>query len=182
MKDGQPVHLQMKVTRAKLEQLVRPIVEKLLAIEQALKDAQLTPNDIDKIILIGGPTRMPIVRDFVEQFMGKPVERGIDPMEAVAMGAAIQAGIIEEPLTILYWWMLPTITGCRNGWWHHDYADPRNTPIPVTKSEIFTTATDFQTSVQIHVLQGERPLAKDNLSLGQFILDGIPPAPRGVPQ
>jgi len=108
MKDGQPVHLQMKVTRAKLEQLVRPIVEKTAGpIEQALKDAQLTPNDIDKIILIGGPTRMPIVRDFVEQFMGKPVERGIDPMEAVAMGAAIQAGIIEEPLTILYWWMLP---------------------------------------------------------------------------
>jgi len=184
MKDGQPVHLQMKVTRAKLEQLVRPIVEKTAGpIEQALKDAQLTPNDIDKIILIGGPTRMPIVRDFVEQFMGKPVERGIDPMEAVAMGAAIQAGIIEGTVNdIVLVDVTPLSLGVETVGGIMTTLIPRNTPIPVTKSEIFTTATDFQTSVQIHVLQGERPLAKDNLSLGQFILDGIPPAPRGVPQ
>jgi molecular chaperone DnaK len=184
MKDGQPVHLQMKVTRAKLEQLVRPIVEKTAGpMEQALKDAQLTPNDIDKIILIGGPTRMPIVRDFVEQFMGKPVERGIDPMEAVAMGAAIQGGIIEGTVKdIVLVDVTPLSLGVETVGGIMTVLIPRNTPVPVTKSEIFTTATDYQTSVQVHVLQGERPLAKDNLSLGEFVLDGIPPAPRGLPQ
>ncbi|NPV88282.1 molecular chaperone DnaK [Coprothermobacteraceae bacterium] len=184
MKDGQPVHLQMKITRAKLEQLVKPIVEKTAGpMEQALKDANLTPAQIDKIILIGGPTRMPIVRDFVEKFMGKPVERGIDPMEAVAMGAAIQAGIIEGTVKdIVLVDVTPLSLGVETVGGIMTVLIPRNTPIPVTKSEIFTTAADYQPSVQIHVLQGERPLAKDNLSLGQFILDGIPPAPRGVPQ
>jgi molecular chaperone DnaK len=181
-----PKHLQIKITRAKLEELIKPIVDRMRhPVEQALSDAKLTPANIDKIILIGGPTRMPAVKQFVETYIGKQVEGGIDPMEAVAKGAAIQAGILGgdvqgkeillldvTPLTL----GLETLGGVRTS------LIDRNTTIPTSKSQTFSTAADNQTSVEVHVLQGEREFAKDNKSLGHFILDGIPPAPRGVPQ
>lgn len=181
-----PKHLQMKITRAKLEELVKPIIEKMRhPVEQAIQDAKLTPAAIQKIILIGGPTRMPVVKKFVEDYIGKAVEGGIDPMEAVAKGAAVQAGILGgdvqgkeillldvTPLTL----GLETLGGVRTP------LIDRNTTIPTSKSQTFSTAADNQTSVEVHVLQGEREFAKDNKSLGTFILDGIPPAPRGVPQ
>jgi len=185
MKNGSPVHLQMTLTRAKLEQLVMPIVERTRGpIEQALRDAGMKPSDIDKIILIGGPTRMPIVQRFVEEYFGKQVERGVDPMEAVAIGAALQAGIVEgtveKDIVLVDVTPLPLGVETFGGLVH--VLIPRNTPIPVKKSEIFTTVADNQTQVEVHVVQGERKFAKDNLSLGRFILDGIPPAPRGVPK
>lgn len=181
-----PKHFQLKVTRAKLEELVKPLLERMRKpVEQAISDAKLTPTQIDKIILIGGPTRMPAVKQFVETYIGKQVEGGIDPMEAVAKGAAIQAGILGgdvqgkeillldvTPLTL----GLETLGGVRTS------LIDRNTTIPTSKSQVFSTAADNQTSVEIHVLQGEREFAKDNKSLGHFILDGIPPAPRGTPQ
>jgi molecular chaperone DnaK len=181
-----PKHLQMKVTRARLEELVKPIVTRMRQpVEQALNDAKLTPPQIEKIILIGGPTRMPAVQKFVEEYIGKQVERGVDPMEAVAKGAAVQAGVMSgdvqgkeillldvTPLTL----GLETLGGVRTA------LIDRNTTIPTSKSQVFSTAADNQTSVEIHVLQGEREFATDNKSLGRFILDGIPPAPRGVPQ
>jgi len=181
-----PKHLQMKVTRAKLEELVKPIVDRMRQpVEQALNDSKLTPQNIDKIILIGGPTRMPAVQKFVEDYIGKQVERGVDPMEAVAKGAAVQAGVLGgdvqgkeillldvTPLTV----GLETLGGVRTP------IIDRNTTIPTSKSQVFSTAADNQTSVEIHVLQGEREFAQDNKSLGRFILDGIPPAPRGIPQ
>ncbi|MEZ4180077.1 MAG: molecular chaperone DnaK [Candidatus Doudnabacteria bacterium] len=179
-------NLETKLTRAKLEDLIKPIVQKMRApMEQAINDAKLTPAQIDKIILIGGPTRMPMVSKFVEDYIGKPVERGVDPMEAVAKGAAIQAGVLGgdvqgkeillldvTPLTL----GLETLGGVRTP------LIDRNTTVPTSKSQVFSTAADNQTSVQIHVLQGEREFASDNKSLGTFVLDGIPPAPRGVPQ
>ncbi len=181
-----PKHLQIKITRAKLEELIKPIIDRMRhPVEQALNDAKLTPRQIDKIILIGGPTRMPAVKSFVETYVGKQVEGGIDPMEAVAKGAAIQAGILGgdvqgkeillldvTPLTL----GLETLGGVRTP------LIDRNTTIPTSKSQTFSTAGDNQTSVEIHVLQGEREFARDNKTLGNFILDGIPPAPRGVPQ
>ncbi len=184
--EGGSQNLEMKITRAKLEDLVKPIVTKMRTpVEQAIKDAGLTPNDIQKIILIGGPTRMPVVQKFVEDYIGKQVERGVDPMEAVAKGAAVQAGVLGgevqgkeillldvTPLTL----GLETLGGVRTP------LIDRNTTIPTSKSQVFSTAADNQTSVQVHVLQGEREFAKDNKSLGTFNLDGIPPAPRGVPQ
>jgi molecular chaperone DnaK len=181
-----PKHLQLKITRAKLEELVKPLIERMRKpVEQAIGDAKLTPQNIDKIILIGGPTRMPSVKKFVEDYIGKAVEGGIDPMEAVAKGAAVQAGVLGgdvqgkeillldvTPLTL----GLETLGGVRTP------LIDRNTTIPTSKSQTFSTAADNQTSVEVHVLQGEREFAKDNKSLGHFILDGIPPAPRGVPQ
>jgi molecular chaperone DnaK len=150
---------------------------------QALADAKLQPGDIDKIILVGGPTRMPMVKEFVERFMGKPPERGVDPMECVAIGAAIQGAIIAgEVKDILLLDVTPLSLGIETLGGIFTVLIERNTTIPTRKSQIFTTAADFQTSVEIHVLQGERPMAKDNISLGRFILAGIPPAPRGVPQ
>jgi molecular chaperone DnaK len=179
-----PKHLVMNITRAKLESLVEPIVKRCAGpLEQAIKDAGLTPQQIDKIILVGGPTKMPIVQKFVADYIGKQPERGIDPMECVAMGAAIQAGIIEgEVKNVVLVDVVPISLGIETLGGIFTKMIDRNTPIPTSKTQIFTTAADNQTSVEIHILQGERPLAKDNLSLGKFILDGIPPAPRGVPQ
>ncbi|HMQ01822.1 MAG TPA: molecular chaperone DnaK, partial [Candidatus Doudnabacteria bacterium] len=179
-------NLEIKLTRAKLEDLVKPIVAKMRTpLEQAIKDANLTPANIDKIILIGGPTRMPVVAKFVEDYVGKTVERGVDPMEAVAKGAAVQAGVLGgevEGKEILLLDVTPLTLGLETLGGVRTPLIDRNTTIPTSKSQTFSTAADNQTSVQVHVLQGEREFAADNKSLGTFNLDGIPPAPRGVPQ
>ena len=182
---NEPRHLVMRISRALLEELVRPIVDKCRGpLTRALEDAKLEPKDIDKIILVGGPTRMPIVQKFIEDFFGKPPERGIDPMECVATGAAIQAGIIEGSVKqeIVLQDVTPLTLGIETLGGVFTKMIERNSPIPIKKTQTFTTAADNQTSVEVHILQGERPLAKDNVSLGRFILDGIPPAPRGVPK
>jgi len=179
-----PKHLHFSLTRAKLEALAQPIVEKTQkTIVKALEDAKLSPQGIDKIILIGGMTRMPYVQRFVEQIMGKPVERGIDPMECVAVGAAIQAAVITgEVKDLLLLDVTPLSLGVETLGRISTKIIEKNTTIPTRRSQIFTTAADFQTAVTIHVLQGERSMAGDNVSLGMFNLEGIPPAPRGVPQ
>ena len=181
-----PKHLLMKITRAKLEELVRPIVEKCQeSIEQALKDAKFKPNEIERIILVGGPTRMPIVQKFIENIFGQKIERGVDPMECVAMGAAIQGAILageEEVRDVLLLDVTPLTLGIETLGGVRTPLIERNTTIPTSKSQIFSTAMDNQPSVEIHVLQGERPMAQDNRTLGRFMLDGIPPAPRGIPQ
>ena len=182
--NGEPKHLNITLTRAKLEELVRPIVEKSgKSIDTALKNAGLNKSDIDKIILVGGPTRMPIVQKFVEDYMGKKIERGIDPMECVATGAAIQGAVLAgEVKDIVLLDVTPLTLGVEVLGGLVEPIIPANTTIPVRKSKIFTTAADNQTTVTIHVVQGERPMAKDNVSLGMFNLTGIPPAPRGIPQ
>jgi len=182
-KEG-PKHLTMKLTRAKLEELVEPIIERCREpIERAIKDSKLSKDQIDKIILVGGPTRMPIVQRFLENFIGKKPERGIDPMECVAQGAAIQGAVLAgEVKDLVLLDVTPLTLGIETLGGVMTPLIERNTTIPVRKSQIFTTASDFQTAVTIHVLQGERPMAKDNTSLGHFNLVGIPPAPRGVPQ
>jgi molecular chaperone DnaK len=179
-----PKHLSLRLTRAKLEQLVEPVVRRCAApIEQALADAKLKPEDIDRVILVGGPTRMPIIQRFIEERLGKKIVRGVDPMECVAMGAAIQGAILAgEIKDIVLLDVTPLTLGIETLGGIMTPLIPRNTTIPTRKSQIFTTASDFQTAVTIHVLQGERPMAADNISLGQFTLTGIPPAPRGVPQ
>ncbi|OQB43825.1 MAG: Chaperone protein DnaK [Parcubacteria group bacterium ADurb.Bin159] len=185
-KEG-PKHLLKKITRSQLESLIKPIVEKCRPpLEQAIKDANLTPNDIEKIILVGGPTRMPAVIKFIENIFGsEKIARGIDPMECVAMGAAIQGAILageEEVKDVLLLDVTPLTLGIETLGGVATPLVPRNTTIPVTKTQVFSTAADNQTSVEIHILQGERPMANDNRTLGRFILDGIPPAPRGIPQ
>ena len=179
-----PKHLSLKITRAKLEDLVRPIVERARqSLTQAITDAKLAPSDIDKIIMVGGPTRMPLVQKFVEDFIGKPVEHGVDPMEAVAKGAAVQAGVLGgEVKDVLLLDVTPLTLGIETLGGVSTPLIERNTTIPTSKSQIFSTAADNQTSVEIHVLQGERPMAADNKSLGTFQLSDIPPSPRGVPQ
>jgi len=179
-----PKHLSMKLSRAKLEQLVEPIIRRCInPFEQALKDAGLTKDDIQKVILVGGPTRMPIVQKFIEDHVGRKVERGIDPMECVAIGAAIQGAILGGEITdMVLLDVTPLTLGIETLGAVRTQLIERNTTIPTKKSQIFSTAADFQTSVTVHVLQGERPMAADNVSLGQFNLIGIPPAPRGIPQ
>ncbi len=180
-----PKNLVLSITSAKLEELLRPIVERCRTpMMQALQDAKISPPDVDKIILIGGPTRMPIVRQFVSTVMGKEAERGVDPMEAVAMGAAIQGAIISGDVStdILLVDVTPLTLGVEVLGGLKEPLIERNTTIPTKKSKVFTTAADYQTAVTIHVVQGERPMASDCVSLGMFNLSGIPPAPRGIPQ
>ncbi len=182
--DGSPKNLIISLTRAKLEELVDSIVEKSgKPMQQALDDAKMSKSEIDKIILVGGPTRMPIVQKFVEKFIGKPVERGIDPMECVSMGAAIQGGVLAgEIKDIVLLDVTPLSLGIETLGGVSTTLIERNTTIPTKKSQIFSTAADNQPSVDINVLQGVRKMAADNTSLGRFQLVGIPPAPRGVPQ
>jgi len=179
-----PLHLNVTLSRAKLEQLTEDLIERTLEpCEQALKDAGLRPEEIDEVILVGGMTRMPAIREAVRRFFGKEPHKGVNPDEVVALGAAIQAGVLKgevrdvllldvTPLTL----SIETLGGVATP------LIPRNTTIPTRRSQVFSTAQDGQTSVEIHVVQGERPMAADNKSLGRFILDGIPPAPRGTPR
>jgi len=181
---GGPKHLTMAINRAKLEELVGPIIERCRhPMEQALSDAKLTSAQIDRIIMVGGPTRMPIVQKFVEDYVGKKIERGIDPMECVALGAAVQAAIIKGDMKdVLLLDVTPLSLGIETLGEINTKLIERNTTIPTKKSQIFSTAAENQTAVTIRVLQGERQMANDNVELGRFDLVGIPPAPRGVPQ
>jgi molecular chaperone DnaK len=180
-----PKHLQMKLTRAKLEQLTEDLVERCRApFNQALEDAKLKPADLDEVVLVGGATRMPMIQDLVRKLTGgKEPHKGVNPDEVVGVGAAIQAGVLSgEVKDVLLLDVTPLTLGVETLGGVMTPLIERNTTIPVRKSETFSTAEDGQTAVTIHVLQGERPMAADNMSLGQFNLEGIPPAPRGVPQ
>jgi len=182
-KDG-PLHLTMSLTRAKLEQLVDELVQKTLhPVELALKDAKIEAKDIDEIVLVGGMTRMPKIVETVTKFFGKEPHKGVNPDEVVAVGAAVQGGVLGgEVKDVLLLDVTPLTLGIETLGSVATPLIPRNTTIPTSKSQVFSTAADNQTQVEINVLQGERPMAADNKSLGRFILDGIPPAPRGVPQ
>jgi molecular chaperone DnaK len=181
---GQPEHFELDFTRTELERLVRPIVERCRGpVEQALRDSSMQPKDIDRVIFVGGPTRMPILQQFFEDIFERSAEKGVDPMECVASGAAIQAGVLTgEVGDIVLVDVTPLTLGVETLGGVATQLIGRNTPIPVKHSEIFTTAADMQTTVTIHVYQGERPMSTDNLSLGEFNLDGLAPAPRGVPK
>ncbi len=181
---GEPKHLELDLTRTELERQVREVIERCrVPVEQAFSDAGLNVREIDRIVFVGGPTRMPAVRAFFEELFGRKAEMGIDPMECVASGAAIQAGVLSgEVGDIVLVDVTPLTLGVETLGGVATALVPRNAPIPVKHTEVFTTAADMQTAVTIHVYQGERPMAADNTSLGEFNLDGIPPAPRGVPK
>jgi len=183
-KDGNPLHLTMKITRAKLEELVNDLIQKTIEpVKKCLADAKKEIKDIDEIVMVGGMTRMPKVYETVKKFFGKEPNRSVNPDEVVAIGAAIQGGVLGgEVKDVLLLDVTPLTLGIETLGGVATPLIPRNTTIPTSKSQIFSTAADNQTQVEINVLQGERPMAADNKSLGRFILDGIPPAPRGVPQ
>ena len=179
-----PKHLLIKFSRAKLEQLVEPLIKRCIhPVEQALKDAKLKKDEIYKIVLVGGPTRMPVIQKFIEEKVGQKVEKTVDPMECVAIGAAIQGAILSGDIKdIVLLDVTPLTLGIETLGEVMTPLIEKNTTIPTKKSQTFSTASDFKNAVTIHVLQGERPMARDNVSLGNFNLIGIPPAPRGVPQ
>ncbi|MFA4859113.1 MAG: molecular chaperone DnaK, partial [Candidatus Margulisiibacteriota bacterium] len=183
-KDGQPLHLTMKLTRAKLEDLVDDLIQATMKpVKDCLKDAHKTVKDIDEVVLVGGQTRMPKVYQTVKDLFGKEPNKSVNPDEVVAIGAAIQAGVLMGDVTdVLLLDVTPLTLGIETLGSVSTPLIVRNTTIPSSKSQVFSTAADNQTSVEINVLQGERPMAADNKSLGRFILDGIPPAPRGIPQ
>ncbi len=183
-REGQPLHLDTELTRSELERLVRPVIERCRSpVEQALHDAGLEPKGIDRVVFVGGPTRMPAVRAFFEQLFGRPAELGVDPMECVASGAAIQAGVLAGEIgEIVLVDVTPLTLGVETLGGIATPLIARNTPIPIKRAELFTTAADMQTAVTIHIFQGERAMAADNTSLGEFTLTGLPPAPRGVPK
>ncbi len=182
--DGEPRHLELDLNRTELERLVRSVIERCREpVEQALHDAGVSPREVDRIVFVGGPTRMPSVRSYFEDLFGRKAEMGVDPMECVAAGAAIQAGVLAgEVGGIVLVDVTPLTLGVETLGGIATPLIARNTPIPVKKTETFTTAADMQTSVTIHVFQGERPMSGDNTSLGEFNLDGLPPAPRGIPK
>lgn len=184
VREGQPLHLVLKLTRAKLESLIGHLIEKTLEpVKACLKDAKTDTSKIDEVVLVGGMTRMPKVIETVKKFFGKDPNRSVNPDEVVAVGAAIQAGVLTgETKDVVLLDVTPLTLGVETLGGVMTPLIQRNTTVPSSKSEVFSTAGDNQTQVEIHVLQGERPLARDNKSLGRFILDGIPPAPRGVPQ
>ncbi|MBK7340983.1 MAG: molecular chaperone DnaK [Saprospiraceae bacterium] len=182
--DGVPKHLVMKLSRAKFEQLADQLVQRTIKpCADALKDAGLSKNDIDEVILVGGSTRIPKIQQVVEEFFGKKPNKGVNPDEVVAIGAAIQGGVLTgEVKDVLLLDVTPLSMGIETMGGVYDVVIEANSTIPTKKSKVYSTAADNQPSVEIHILQGERPMARDNRSVGRFILDGIPPAPRGVPQ
>ncbi len=179
-----PKHLNITLTRAKFESMIEDLISRTMEpCKKALEDAGLKPSDIDEVVLVGGSTRIPLVQKKVTEFFGKEPHKGVNPDEVVAVGAAIQGGVLAGDVKdVLLLDVTPLSLGVETQGGVMTVMIPRNTTIPTRKTEVFTTAADNQTSVEIHVLQGERPLAKDNKSLGKFHLIGIPPAPRGIPQ
>jgi molecular chaperone DnaK len=179
-----PKHLTLRLTRAKFEQIVDDLIQRSMApVRQCLKDAGVTPDKVDEVVLVGGQTRMPKIQQLVKEFFGKEPHKGVNPDEVVAVGAAVQAGVLAGDVKdLLLLDVTPLSLGIETLGGVFTRLIERNTTIPTRKTEVFSTAADSQTSVEVHVLQGERPMARDNRTLGKFQLVGIPPAPRGVPQ